>query len=130
MARRICPRCGKVVDGRCDCMSRSAAKPKRIQRDVRREADRAKANPWRAHYRSRKYKQACQVALSRTGGKCAVSGAQIADYRGGRWVMRECGGIHHRVPLSQGGTDDPENLVPLHVSVHNQVDAELRRRRS
>lgn len=128
MARRICPRCGRVVEGTCKCMSRSAVKSP-IKPDKRSESERREANPWRSHYRSAKYKRACQIALARTQGRCAVSGVQIADLRGGRWVMRPCGGIHHKVPLSQGGTDDPSNLVPLHVSVHNKVDAELRRKR-
>ena len=116
--RRICPRCGKV---RCTC--------KRAGRSPEQERARKKANPWRSRYGTKAYKDACQAALSRTGGRCAVSGARIADMRDGRWVMRPCGGIHHRVPLSQGGSDDPSNLVPLHVSVHNRVDAELRRKR-
>lgn len=119
--RRICPKCGRVVSGRCPrCGS---------ARTSEQERARKAANPWRSHYSSKEYKRACQVALSRTDGRCAVSGVRIADYRGGRWIMRSGGGIHHIVPLSQGGTDDPENLVPLHVSVHNKLDAELRRRR-
>lgn len=120
--RRICPKCGKVVSGSCPrCRPRSKRTPAQ-------ERERKKANPWRTHYRSKAYKDACQIALSRTDGRCAVSGVRIADYRGGRWVLRRNGGIHHVVPLSRGGTDSPDNLMPLEVSVHNRIDAELRRR--
>lgn len=124
--RKLCPVCGKPVPCRCKPRPRAS----RSRRTPEQEAVRKAQNPWRSRYRSRAYKEACQVALSRTGGRCAVSGAIIADRVGGRWKLRKCGGIHHRVPLSQGGTDEPSNLVPLHVSVHNRIDAELRRRRA
>ena len=123
--RRLCPRCGKPYSGSACPRCRPKGRPRTREQERARKA----ANPWRSHYGSKKYKDACQAALSRTGGRCAVSGVQIADLRGGRWVMRPCGGIHHIVPLSKGGTDDPSNLVPLHVSVHNKIDTELRRRR-
>lgn len=119
--RSLCPVCGKPRP--CGC------KRSRSKRTPEQERARKQANPWRSQYKAKAYKRACQVALSRTGGRCAVSGQRIADYRGGRWAMRPCGGIHHKVPLSQGGSNSPDNLVPLHVSVHNKIDAELRRMR-
>ena len=124
--RRVCPKCGRVVSGACP---RCGASHSGWKRTPEQERARRESNPWRLHYGSKAYKDACQIALSRTRGRCAVSGARIADYRNGRWALRPYGGIHHRVPLSQGGSDDPSNLVPLHVRVHNKIDAELRRRR-
>ena len=125
--RMLCPTCGRVVTGsRCTHCHRGTS---RSVRTKKQERERKRKNPWRSNYSRAEYKKACQVALNRTGGRCAVSGLRIADYKGGRWVMRPGGGIHHKVPLSQGGTNDPDNLVPLHVSVHNKIDAELRRKR-
>lgn len=119
---RICPKCGKVVSGSCPrCRSRSKRTPAQ-------ERERKKTNPWRSHYQSKEYRDARQVALSRTDGRCAVSGVRIADYRNGQWVLRKNGSVHHIVPLSQGGRDTPDNLLPLSVSVHNRIDAERRRR--
>ena len=127
--RRMCPTCGMVVSGPCPRCSRARKAPARSRKDARREGERREAAPWRRRYRSKEFKRASQVALSRTQGRCAATGERIADWRGGRWVMRRGkGAVHHIVPLSRGGTDSPDNLVPLCTRVHNKVEAELRRR--
>lgn len=134
MGVKVCPRCGKPyrTPGQCHrCEKARAAQkarpaPSRSKRTKAQEGKRREKNPWRTHYQSAEYRRARQVALTRTNGCCAVSGVRIADVVGGKWVMRGNGGIHHVVPLSRGGTDSPDNLVPLETSVHNRIDAELR----
>lgn len=134
MGVKVCGRCGKPyrTPGHCPrCEKTRAAQrarpaPSRSKRTKAQEGKRREKNPWRTHYQSAEYRRARQVALTRTNGRCAVSGVRIADVVGGKWVMRGNGGIHHIVPLSRGGTDSPDNLVPLETSVHNRIDAELR----
>lgn len=136
MGVKVCGRCGKPyrTPGHCPrCENAMAAQkarpaPSRSKRTKAQEGKRREKNPWRTHYHSAEYRRARQVALTRTNGCCAVSGVRIADVVGGKWVMRGNGGIHHVVPLSRGGTDSPDNLVPLETSVHNRIDAELRAR--
>ena len=123
---RLCPRCGKpVLHGACPRCG-AGGKSRRTPEQERR---RRQEHPERARYSSAAYKKACQAALSRTGGLCQISGVRVADRVGGRWVMRKNGGVHHIVPIAEGGTDDPSNLMPLDVAVHNRIDAELRRKR-
>lgn len=121
--RMLCPVCGKPVP--CGCKKKAS----RSRRTPDQERERNEKNPSRSRYKSKAYKRACQLALSRTDGRCAVTGKRIADMRGGKWVMRPGGGVHHIVPIREGGTDDPSNLVPLCASVHNAIDAELRKSR-
>ena len=130
MGVKVCPRCGKPykTPGHCPRCGKARPAPSRSKRTKAQEGKRREKNPWRTHYRSAEYRRARQVALTRTNGCCAVSGVRIADVVGGKWVMRGNGGIHHVVPLSRGGTDSPDNLVPLETSVHNRIDAELRAR--
>lgn len=136
MGVKVCPRCGKPyrTPGHCPRCGKARPErgaghaPSRSKRTKAQESKRQDENPWRSHYRSAEYRRARQVALTRTNGCCAVSGVRIADVVGGKWVMRGNGGIHHVVPLSRGGTDSPDNLVPLETSVHNRIDAELRAR--
>jgi 5-methylcytosine-specific restriction protein A len=53
---------------------------------------------------------------------------QVVAGAGGRCEEPGCGGpvfeVHHKIPLSQGGTDLPENLVALcelhHAAAHGQ----------
>lgn len=131
MARVICPRCGKPhrKGERCKCSDsspfrgRSDSRP----RTVEQERNRKKTNPWRVDYSRAEYQRARQAALDRTGGRCAISGVRIADRINGRWVMRGNGGVHHIVPLSQGGDNSQGNLVPLETSIHNKLEAERRR---
>lgn len=134
MGVKVCGRCGKPyrTPGHCPRCEKARAAQKarpatsRSKRTKAQEGKRREKNPWRTHYQSAEYRRARQVALTRTNGCCAVSGVRIADVVGGKWVMRGNGGIHHVVPLSRGGTDSPDNLVPLETSVHNRIDAELR----
>lgn len=130
MGVKVCPRCGKPyrAPGHCPRCGKARPAPSRSKRTKAQEGKRREKNPWRAHYQSAEYRRARQVALTRTNGCCAISGVRIADVVGGKWVMRGNGGIHHVVPLSRGGTDSPDNLVPLETSVHNRIDAELRAR--
>lgn len=130
MGVKVCPRCGKPyrTPGHCPRCKKARPATSRSKRTKAQEGKRREKNPWRAHYQSAEYRRARQVALTRTNGCCAVSGVRIADVVGGKWVMRGNGGIHHVVPLSRGGTDSPDNLVPLETSVHNRIDAELRAR--
>jgi hypothetical protein len=56
-----------------------------------------------------------RATLNRTGGHCAIDGCD-STYR----VE-----IHHRIPWSQGGRTDPENLIALcwfhhHIVIHEQ----------
>lgn len=136
MGVKVCHRCGKPyrTPGHCPRCEKARAAQRarpatsRSKRTKAQEGKRREKNPWRTHYQSAEYRRARQVALTRTNGCCAVSGVRIADVVGGKWVMRGNGGIHHVVPLSRGGTDSPDNLVPLETSVHNRIDAELRAR--
>lgn len=130
MGVKVCGRCGKPyrTPGHCPRCEKTRPAPSRSKRTKAQEGKRREKNPWRSHYQSAEYRRARQVALTRTNGCCAVSGVRIADVVGGKWVMRGNGGIHHVVPLSRGGTDSPDNLVPLETSVHNRIDAELRAR--
>lgn len=125
MAMVMCPRCGRPhrKGERCPC---SPAKPS-WRRSPEQERGRKAKNPWRAGYSSSQYQQARQAVLEATGGRCAVSGIKIADKVHGRWVMRGNGGIHHRVPLSMGGSNDVSNLIPLETGVHNALEAKRRR---
>ena len=42
-------------------------------------------------------------------------------------MRRGAGGVHHVRPLSGGGGNGAENLVPLCSRCHNRADAERRR---
>ena len=125
--RSLCPRCGFALPGGLPCPRCGHGSRKRSRRTPEQERARKQSNPWRSRYSSAEYKRNCQRALDATGGRCAVSGIRIADMRDGRWVMRPNGGVHHKVPLSRGGTDDVSNLMPLDVKVHNMIDAQRRR---
>lgn len=127
----LCPTCGKP-HAKGEMCPRCKAAPNSTRGGGKRskEAERSRktANPWRSEYSTKAYRSARQAVLERTGGRCAVSGAMIADKVNGRWVMRGNGGVHHIVPLSQGGSNEPSNLVPLETGVHNRIEAERRRR--
>lgn len=128
--RRLCPTCGKPVEAGRACPRCSRPRDPRRSHGSRtreREAARMAENPWRRSYGSAEYRRARELALSRTDGRCAACGARIADRRGGRWVMRiGAGGVHHVRPLSGGGGNGAENLVPLCSRCHNRADAERR----
>lgn len=126
MRYRICPTCGKPhpVGEPCPMRKRQSGS----KRTREQERGRKGKNPWRTEYSSAEYQRARQAVLDATDGRCAVSGVRIAERRAGRWVMLGNGGIHHKVPLSQGGTNDVSNLIPLETGVHNRIEAERRRR--
>lgn len=110
-------------------MPRKPAPRKPYRRTPDQERERKTSNPWRSHYSSRLYRENCQRVLDRYDGCCAVSGVRIAVKVKGRWKMLPGkGGIHHIKALSEGGTDDVLNLIPLSVRAHNRIDAERRRR--
>lgn len=128
---RICPGCGRViVSGSCPrCRPRPKPSKSTFRRSPEQERERKKSNPWRVHYSSAAYKANCQKVLERYDGCCAMTGARIAVKVKGRWkILNGKGGIHHIKPLSQGGTDDVLNLIPLSVRAHNRIEAERRRK--
>lgn len=126
MVKVMCPRCGKLHQKgqRCPCSPSKSNWRRSKEQERGRKAD----NPWRTGYSSKQYQQARQTVLEAMDGCCAVSGVRIADKVNGRWVMRGNGGIHHVIPLSQGGTNNVANLIPLSTAVHNHIEAERRRR--
>lgn len=127
MRSRICPRCGRPYKGaRCPTCAPSTSSGGGARTREQEQARKAQ-NPWRSQYGSSEYQKARQVVLERQNGLCAVSGVRIADKRDGRWVMRSNGGVHHIVPLSEGGSNDPPNLVALDVKAHNRIDSERRK---
>lgn len=104
------------------------AKRKRVDR--KKDSERIKDEPWRADGYGSAYRRARQVVIERQKGRCAVTGKVVAEKRGGTWRITEPGaGVHHKVPLSDGGTEDPSNLVLLSARAHALVDAERRRSR-
>lgn len=122
---RMCPRCGKPYPG-ASC-PRCKASEKHGRRTREQEEARKEANPWRREYSSAEYRRARQIALSETQGRCAICGRVVARFSG-RWSMLPgAGGVHHVRPLSGGGGNSADNLVPLCSRCHNQVDATRRR---
>ena len=62
------------------------------------------------------------------GNVVFASGKVVAEKSGGKWRITEPGaGVHHKVALSEGGTEDPANLVLLSASAHALEDARRRR---
>lgn len=126
MPGRLCSRCGRPVpEGKSCPRCGSARSASRRTKDAERA--RKSENPWRSEYGSAEYQRNRQIALDKTDGRCAVSGIRIADKRNGRWVMRQNGGVHHIVALSEGGDNSVGNLLPLDVRVHAQIEARRRR---
>ena len=104
---------------------------KRKRENRKPDSERLAAEPWRADGYGHAYRRNRQAVIERQRGRCAVTGKVVAEKKGGTWRITEPGaGVHHKVPLSDGGTDDPSNLVLLSASAHAIVDAERRRRRS
>lgn len=126
MRTRLCPRCGKPVPIGKPCPRCNGAKRAHGKRTKEQEAARKDENPWRGSYSSGKYRRARQLVIERQQGRCAVCGRVVATMAGGKWHVKG-GGVHHIVPLSEGGANAPENLVLLCTKDHNRIDA-LRRR--
>ena len=102
------------------------AKRKRVNR--RSDSERIGSEPWRANGYGSRYRRARQQVIERQQGRCAVTGKIVAEKRGGTWRITEPGaGVHHKVALCDGGTEDPSNLVLLSASAHALIDAERRR---
>ena len=128
MRSYVCPRCGRPVPKGRVCPRCAALRGhSRTARTPSQEAARRDENPWRPAYSSAAYRRARQLAIARTGGRCAVCGLPVAELRGGTWRVGRYGGVHHVVPLSRGGSNDESNLVLLCARHHNQIDAERRR---
>lgn len=101
---------------------------KRKRENRKSDAERAKGEPWRDKGYGHAYRKARQQVIERQRGRCAVTGKVVAEKRGGTWRITEPGaGVHHKVALCDGGTEDPSNLVLLSASAHAIVDAERRR---
>lgn len=104
----------------------SKQKRKRVNR--KSDADRLAAEPWRAGGYGSAYRRNRQKVIELQKGRCAATGKVVAEKAGGKWRITEPGaGVHHKVALSEGGTDDVANLVLLSASAHALVDAQRRR---
>ena len=102
---------------------------KRKRENRKPDSERAAAEPWRRGGYGHGYRKSRQLVMERQKGRCAVTGKVVAEKRGGTWRIVEPGaGVHHKVALSEGGTEEPSNLVLLSASAHALVDAERRRR--
>ena len=103
-------------------------KQKRKRTNRRSDAERLAGEPWRASGYGAAYRKSRQAVIERQQGKCALTGKVVAEKLGGTWRIVEPGaGVHHRVALCDGGTDDPSNLVLLSARAHALVDAQRRR---
>ena len=103
-------------------------KRKRKRANRKSDADRLESEPWRAGGYGSAYRRNRQEVIERQKGRCAVTGKVVAEKSGGTWRITEPGaGVHHKVALSEGGTEDIANLVLLSASAHALVDARRRR---
>lgn len=97
--------------------------PSGKRRDLRKR-DRS-AEPWRSSYGTTAYREARQVAIARTHGRCSICGRQVAHMAGDRWVM-DGGEVHHMRALCDDGDDSPANLMLLCAKCHRKVDSQRR----
>lgn len=122
--RSFCPYCGQVVPvgARCDC------RPRLKRKDTQGDKTRGKREPWRRNYSSKDYQQARQQAIDRTKGRCTDCMKQCAWFDGTKWRTAGMGGeVDHIKALSEGGTNDAENLALRCKSCHAKRDAKRRR---
>lgn len=125
MARKL--RIPRLVPDGTRCRVVTEAQP-RTRQGRRPDAERLVSEPWRADGYGSAYRKARQSVMERQGGRCVVTGEQVAVKRDGVWCIVQPGaGVHHRVALCDGGTDDPANLVLLSASAHARIDADRRR---
>lgn len=93
MPSSMCPICGKPYSGsscpRCKRVSRSSRS--HSKRSQSQEKARKQANPWRSEYSRKEYKTARQIAIQRTGGRCAACGKVCAKRRGSSWLLTGAG---------------------------------------
>lgn len=114
---RVCPRCGRPVPRGERHLCPLAAAP---SRDRARERERRGREEWRRSYSSREYRRAREAALARSRGLCEACGSvvYVRTSRGWRRAARDFGATHHVRPLSQGGSNDPSNVVVLCARCH------------
>ncbi len=122
--RKFCPHCGSVVPAGKPCPCR----PKRKRRPTTGDATRAAREPWRSEYSKKEYRDARQVVISRSDGKCVDCGRVCARFDGTKWVTADMGGeVDHVIALCDGGTNDVSNLRLRCKSCHGKRDAKRRR---
>ncbi|NBW22197.1 MAG: HNH endonuclease, partial [Caulobacteraceae bacterium] len=100
-----CLSCGRLIQlgssSRCtDC------KPKRVRRF-------GQAKP----YQTKEWQAARRKALSQAGHTCCMCGTQLQLQ------------VHHRLPLSEGGSHDQSNLAVVCRSCHPVLEARDRKAR-
>lgn len=129
MSKYLCPKCGKPTERGLACprCKQVTAKRSHGTKTAAQERQREQSEAWRREYRSSEYQKARQFAISKSLGRCAQCGLPVANFKGGKWYTGKYGGVHHIKALSQGGTNDPANLVLLCVQCHNTIDAQRRR---
>ena len=122
--RTFCPSCGRVVPPgqRCQCRPR----PKRAPTGA--DGTRGEREPWRRAYSTKGYRQARQLAIARTQGRCCDCGRRCAWKDGRVWRTAGMGGeVDHLVALCEGGTNDASNLELRCKSCHRKRD-DMRRK--
>lgn len=124
MARlKFCPHCGCAVPAGKPCPCRGGRKRKPTAGD----ATRAEREPWRSHYKTAEYQRNRQAAISAQAGRCKDCGMICATFDGRRWTTSGMGGeVDHEVPLCEGGTDEPSNLVLRCKSCHSRAETKRR----
>lgn len=113
---KVCPRCGKAIPRGALHHCPLASKP---TRNAAREREKRSRETWRDSY-NREYRDARKTVIRASNGLCEACGAPVftCTRRGWKKVARDFGGTHHLVPLSRGGTNDPENVAVLCARCH------------
>ena len=125
MARKL--RIPRLVPNGTGCRIETHAQ-QRTRTNRKSDSERIAAEPWRVGGYGSDYRKSRQQVIEAQQGKCAVTGKQVATKSNNTWRITQPGaGVHHRVALCDGGTDDASNLVLLSASAHARIDAERRR---
>lgn len=113
---KICPRCGKAIPRGALHQCHLASAP---VRNRQRERERRSQETWRDGY-GPEYQRIRTSVLAASSGCCEACGAQVfvATRRGWKKAVRDFGGTHHLVPLSQGGANTTDNLACLCARCH------------
>lgn len=124
---RICPDCGRPIRrGEKHVCPARATQPadERRRRTRDQELERDRSEHWRKHYRSKEFRHNRLVAIARTHGCDAITGEPLYEHHRGGWVPipGKHGEVHHRVPLSQGGTDKVDNLMLVSQATHERLE--------
>lgn len=130
---KVCSWCGKAIPR--GTVHSCPKRPKRDHdsRDARRADLRRRSETWRDLYGS-DYKRARERQIRASEGKCEACGRTVFVHaaRGWRKAGRDFGATHHLVPLSEGGTNAPENIAVLcarcHGIAHSMAFARARER--